>query len=103
MFHLIGESTNNINPRDLNEVTPLHVAANGGHLQICRAIIEKLIDKNPKCNAGVTPLHRAAESGRVGIYQLIIKHVEDKNPETAAGLTQEYPSYFQTIFLNHFT
>ena len=49
--------------------------------------MEKLIDKNPKCNAGVTPLHRAAECGRVGIYQLIIKHVEDKNPETAAGLT----------------
>ena len=77
----------NINPKDLDGVTPLHQAAKGGHLQICRAIIEKLVDKNPKCNVGMTPLHYAAERGRVGVYQLIIKHVGDKNPKNDAGLT----------------
>ena len=56
-------------------------------MKICRAIIEKLTDKNPKNNLGTTPLHCTADNGHVWIYQLIGKHVEDKNPETAAGLT----------------
>ena len=39
VFRLIGESTDNKIPKDLNGVTQLHDAVKGGHLQICQTIV----------------------------------------------------------------
>ena len=35
--------------------TPLHYAAQGGHLKVCKLIIENVQDRHPKDNRGLTP------------------------------------------------
>jgi ankyrin repeat protein len=57
-----------------------HFAAEFGHLDFCKLIIESIDDKNPKDNKGKTPLHRAARHGYLDICKLIIENVQEKNP-----------------------
>ena len=49
------------------EVTPFHAAANFGHFEICKCILEQAEDKNPIGQIGFTPLHVAALSGQQDI------------------------------------
>ena len=51
---------------------PLHVAAEGGHLNLCKYIVEKTGDFNPICADKVTALHFAAAQGHLEVYQFII-------------------------------
>ena len=75
-------------------LTPLHFAAEHGHLEVCRLfindqkcetksgkMIDRLEDKNPRCEEGKTPLHLAAKSGHLNVCQFIIGNVQDKNPK----------------------
>jgi ankyrin repeat protein len=41
--------------------TPLHKAAEKGHLKIVNLLLEHAIDKNPADKAGNTPLHIATK------------------------------------------
>ena len=50
VFLMLSEPTDNINPKDVKGVTPFHEAAKGGHWLICQTIIERVVDKTPKCN-----------------------------------------------------
>ena len=68
------------------KITPLHYAAQKGHLAVCQLIINNVNDKNPN-EAGITPLHYAAENGHFDICQLIIDNVDDKNPNDITGST----------------
>ena len=43
----------------------LHEAAQNGRLDVCKLIIENIVDKNPPNNDGLTPLHRASTKGSV--------------------------------------
>ena len=61
--------------------TPLHCAAEFGHLTICILIIEKLAEKNPKTKLGCTPLHTAAFHGHLEVYQYLMKFTKEKNPK----------------------
>ena len=47
------------NPVSNNGTTPLHSAAQNGHLNVCDYIIGKVENKNPGRNDGDTPLHVA--------------------------------------------
>ena len=69
------------NPKDVHDCTPLHRAAENGHLEICRLIMESVNNKNPCSRLGTTPLHRAAEYGHLEVCRLIIENVSDKNPK----------------------
>ena len=51
------------NPKDGNGWTPLHSAAKGGHLEVCKFILENVEDKNLKKDDGGTPLHSVAQDG----------------------------------------
>ena len=48
------------NPSNRWGDTPLHYAAEFGHLEVCQLIIQSVDEKNPKNNEGSTPLHFAA-------------------------------------------
>ena len=62
--------------------TPLHCAAEFGHLTICILIIEKLAEKNPKTKLGCTPLHTAAFHGHLEVCQYLMKfQTKEKNPK----------------------
>ena len=79
----------NKNPANINGGTPLHTAANCGHFQICKLIVDNVDGnaKNPADINGYTPLHIAAHNGYLEICQLIVDNVNDKNPVNHLGIT----------------
>ena len=74
---------------------PLHLAAENGHLSVCKVLIswiEKLYPEgieytNAENTCRSTPLHLAAESGHLSVCQFLIGKVENKNTEEGSGLT----------------
>ena len=67
--------------------TPIHYAAEYGHLEVCQLIIQTVDEKNPKNNEGRTPLHYAARWGKASICELIMKNIWNKNPKAFDGST----------------
>ena len=51
-------------------LTPLHHAAESGHVEVCKLIMENVIDKNPHCLKRSTPLSRAMNNGKSEVCQL---------------------------------
>ena len=75
----------NVNPKDDKEWTPLHLAAQNGHLNICKFIMESLDPEAinpPGCRTQSTPLHLAAVNGHLPVCKLIIKKLTDKSPDS---------------------
>ena len=71
--------------------TPLHWAAGKGQFEICKLIIENVLQKNPPDMNGKTPLHCAASSGHLEICKLIMRNIRDTCP--VAGLLPDYSGY----------
>ena len=67
--------------------TPLHLAAQEGHFEVCDYILTLVNDKNPRDENGQTPLHAAVLAGELKICELILKNVENKNPPDNDGET----------------
>merc|ERR1712029_847388 len=77
------ESVTDKNPEDANGETPLHYAAQRGHVEVYRLIMNYVQDKNPASpQGGFTPLHSAASGGHLGVCRLIMNSVKDKSPKT---------------------
>ena len=57
----------------------MHFAAQEGHTEICKFLIEIVEDKNPLNNTGLSLLHCAANKGHLETYKLIMEHFKDKN------------------------
>ena len=73
---------------DSNNTTPLHYAAEIGHLTICLLMIKKMKDKCPKTKLGCTPIHTAAYHGHLEVCRLMMEFSKDKNPkDTDLGRT----------------
>ena len=68
-----------MNTLDLHGNTALLYAAFGGHLDVCKFIIERSKEKNPANPRGCTLLHGAALQGDPDLCKLIIDKLEDKN------------------------
>ena len=51
---------------------PLHAAAAGRHLEVCRALLAAGADVNATQHGGYTPLHEAAGSGDVALAELFL-------------------------------
>ena len=65
------ENTDDKNPADSYGSTPLHDAAQYGHLDIVRFIVEIVDDKNPRDNDGKTPLDFARQYGHLEVVRLM--------------------------------
>ena len=85
------------NPENKEGVTPLHLAAAEGHLEICQQMLKVIKDKhpngrfigdvNPKDKVGSTPLHYAASKGQLNICKLFMQILTDKNPKNNIRIT----------------
>ena len=57
-------------------ITPLHRAAENGHVSVCELIMSHLKDKNPRDDNGNTPLHSAALKGHFELCRLILDNIK---------------------------
>ena len=74
------------NQTNVNGRTPLHLAANAGHVLVCDYIICIIDDKSPADEEGMTPFHLAAKSGHVGVCELFLGNIRDKHPKNKHGM-----------------
>ena len=79
----------NKNPGSNDGRRPLDAAAEGGHLNICKYIMEKIKNKNPGSNNGWTPLHSSAKQGMD--HWLWIPHSFEKFQNAIFFKTLKFP------------
>ena len=83
MCKFMNENGVQINP--IHGDTPLHLAAEAGHLEIFKIIFNTVNEKSPSNIFGYTPIHTAAESGRLEVCKFIIENNEDPNMTNREG------------------
>ena len=72
IFKMILDYSENISPRhEFIRRTPLHIAAEQGHYEMCEFIIEHTQDLNSKTFLGKTPFDLAEEEGHKKICELL--------------------------------
>ena len=74
---------------DMGITTPLHIIAERGNLELCKTILTKKEDKNPKDSHGNIPLHIASKNGHHDLCKLFIENgmdLESKNNSVATPL-----------------
>ena len=59
--------------------TLLHEFASKGHVELCRILMENLMDKNPEDLSGQTPFHIAASCGYLDVCRLFMDLYVNKN------------------------
>ena len=86
-LHRMNHINVQVNVNAVDGALPIALAANEGHLEICRFLIENIADKNPSNMNGTTALHVAAWFGQLEACKLIIEDAVDKNPQNHFGQT----------------
>ena len=76
-----------VNAKDEEGLTPLHLAASWGHKEVAELLIDNGADVNAKDIDGWTPLRKAAWHGRKEIVELLIANGADVNATTNRGTT----------------
>ena len=75
---LLSEQPNtDINSRSLHGLTALHAAAENGHLDIVRLLLDHDADIDAQDSMGRTPLHVASQQGHRDIVRLLLEHNAD--------------------------
>jgi ankyrin repeat protein len=66
---------------------PLHAAAAGRHIEVCRILLAAGADVNATQHGGFTPLHEAADHGDVEMSELFLSAGADPTATTDDGKT----------------
>ena len=69
------------------ELSPLHIVARFGPLELFTYLFAKTKVKNPADDQKWTPFHEAVSSGHLEIVKCIFEEVQDKNPKEKDGWT----------------
>jgi len=59
--------------------TPLHYAAQNGHLSIVEYLVNQKADRDAKNIDGKTPLHLAANNGHLSVVEYLVNQKADIN------------------------
>ena len=70
---LIGEGEQQIEECDKFQMTPLHYAAQFGHIEVTKCLIEKGAHVEVKNEEGNTPLHEAVDGGHFEVVKYLIE------------------------------
>ena len=73
---MIKNLPTNKNPIFNSGGSPLHLAAENGHVELCRMIMDEIEDIFPKTEDKTTPLHLATRGGHTAVKDLILEYVE---------------------------
>jgi ankyrin repeat protein len=69
----------NVEERDANGLMALHCAAEHGHVEVLRVLLELGADKQAKASRGGTALHAAAFNGHVEAIKALVQMGADKD------------------------
>ena len=86
-----------VNARGGREVTAMHIAAKGGHVNILSLLLEHGANVDDQGDYGQTPLHRASWSGEVDAGQFLLDCGADINARDNADWTP----LFRAVFNGH--
>lgn len=75
--------------KDENGMTLLHWAADRGHQEIARYLLEQKLDVNARDSEGQTALHYAASCGHLEVVRVLLDHGGDPTIQDAEGLQPE--------------
>jgi len=76
---LISENHELVKECNKNQNTALHLAAQRGHLETVRYLLDKGAEVNAKSKYETTPLFSAAETGNLELAEMLIKYKADVN------------------------
>ncbi len=82
---LIGVGAD-VNAKNKDGGTPLHVAAHG-HTEVAKILLEAGADVNAKNNDGGTPLHEAARHSHIEVVKILLQAGADVNAKNNGGWT----------------
>ena len=76
VLECFNEDLNDYNPKDVEEKSAMHIAAEEGQCEILSIFLNhpKVIEKNPIDNQGRSPMHLAAYSGQVQAIVELLNH-----------------------------
>ena len=86
-FLVIECSQNVCSGEFIDNLTPLHLASERGHVKICRMLIEHGASVMTQDRVGKTPLHLASEEGQVEVARVLIQHGADVAAQDNHGET----------------
>ena len=65
--------------------TPLHMAAEGGHLPLVQCLLEHGTDKDKTTNDGASPLRIVSQEGNFLVVQCLLEHEADNDKTDKEG------------------
>ena len=95
--HLIAEYPEHVNAMGGREMTPMHAAASGGHVNILRLLQGHGADVGIRNKYGETPLHGASWSGKLDAGRCLLDLGADINARNDDGWTP----LFHAVFHGH--
>ena len=80
LFKLFLENSNldEKNPKNFYLETPIHCAADSGHLEVYQYLIRNVEEKNPKNRDGVTPLQYAGMKNYHSFEKFMSEYVQEE-------------------------
>lgn len=75
--------------KDENGMTLLHWAADRGHQEIAKYLLEQKLDVNARDSEGQTALHYAASCGHLEVIRVLLDHGGDPTIQDSDGLQPE--------------
>ncbi len=87
-----------IESKDAENQTPLHIAAKNNKLEIAQFLVERGEDTESKDNENRTPLHAAAIAGHIKIVKFLVENGADKESKDNENRTPlHYSAYFGNL------
>jgi hypothetical protein len=74
-----------VNTMNSGGSTPLHYAAENGHVELAITLIQKGADVDAKNMHGSTPLHTACADGRTEVAMVLLEEGANVNADTSSG------------------